>query len=53
MMPLNPWGQHALTFCTANIGQLDNFFSELHNEQMRGTVIWVEGRTVTVEVEPA
>lgn len=42
-----------LIYCVEHVGESARFYSELHQRTMVGTVIWVEHRTVTVEVEPA
>lgn len=42
-----------LVYCAEHVGESARFYSELHQRTMVGTVIWVEHRTVTVEVEAA
>lgn len=39
-----------LAYCAEHVGESARFYSELHQRTMVGTVIWVEHRTVTVEV---
>lgn len=40
-----------LAYCIESVGDSARFFSELHQSTMVGTVIWVQHRTITVEVE--
>lgn len=42
--------EHILVYCADHVGESAVFYSEWHEATMVGTVIWVEHRTVTVEV---
>lgn len=39
-----------LLYCSEHVGESARFYSELHQRHMFGTVLWVQNRTVTVEV---